>query len=58
MKRVGFTPAPLAPAHAGTGRANEPLVDAEPAAVAESEPDAEPDKKTAGRKSRRKADEG
>ena len=73
MRRVGFIPdsAPLTPPPAGAGKENEPQADtvdadistiaepdAELVAAAEGEPDAEPEKKPAGRKSRRKADEG
>lgn len=72
MRRVGFIPdtAPLTMVSAGASLENEPQDDAvgadicpdteqgnEPAAMAESEPDAEPNKRAVGRKSRRKADD-
>lgn len=71
MRRVGFIPdpAPLTTAPADTSQESRPQAgtvdedistaepDAGPAATAEGEPDAEPEKKPAGRKPRRKADE-
>ena len=73
MKRVGFIPdpAPLDTTPADASQDGQPQADtvdadistsaepdAEPAADAESEPATELDKKTAARKSRRKAGEG